>query len=154
MRLYATHGDYRIYLDSSAESGNTFYCRMGRFFADRQIAKELAEPLYDSPASLWLMATDAAGNICAFGCLDTERMEKKGEAVMTFGYVLPAHRGHGLHTALFEQRLRLAADIGARTVYGVANGRSHKTFERHGFTVVRVNGQYTYFRKELTHESV
>jgi hypothetical protein len=57
-------------------------------------------------------------------------------------------------TARFEQRLRLAADIGARTVYGVANGRSHKTFERHGFTVVRVNGQYTYFRKELTHEPV
>lgn len=154
MKLYSTHGDYRIYLDSSAESGNTFYCRMGRFFADKEIGKELAEPLYDSPTSLWLMATDAAGNICAFGCLDTERMEKKGEAVMTFGYVLAAHRNKGLHMALFEARLRLAGEIGARTVYGVANGRSKATFERHGFTVVRVNGQYTYFRKELQHESL
>lgn len=154
MKLYKTHGDYRIYLDSSTESGNTFYCRMGRYFADRSIANELTEPLYDSDTSLWLMATDAGGNIVAFGCLDTERMERKGEAVMTFGYVLPKHRNHGLHTALFEARLRLAADIGARTVYGVANGRSKSTFERHGFTVVRVNGQYTYFRKELTHEPV
>ena len=154
MRLYATHGDYRIYLDSSAESGNTFYCRMGRFFADRQIGKDLAEPLYDSPTSHWLMATDAAGNIVAFGCLDAERMEKKGEAVMAFGWVAPEHRGAGLHTAIFEARLRLAGELGARTVFGVANGRSHKTFERHGFQVVRVNGQYTYFRKELRHESV
>ena len=39
MKLYATHGDYRIYLDSSAVSGNTFYCRMGAYFASREVAK-------------------------------------------------------------------------------------------------------------------
>lgn len=154
MKLYATHGEYRVYLDSSTESGNTFYCRMGRFFADREVAKELAEPLYDSATSLWLMACDAAGDICAFGCLDTRDMARKGEALVTYGWVAPDHRGAGLHTALFEARLRLAGELGAITVFGVANGRSHKTFERHGFHVVRVNGQYTYFRKELNHESL
>jgi GNAT superfamily N-acetyltransferase len=154
MKLYATHGDYRIYLDSSAESGNTFYCRMGRFFADREVARELAEPLYDSATSLWLLATDAVGTICAFGCLDSRDIVKKGEALVTYGWVAPEHRNAGLHTAIFEARLRLAEELGARTVFGVANGRSHKTFERHGFAVVRVNGQYTYFRKELRRESV
>ena len=154
MKLYATHDAYRIYLDSSAASGNRFYCRMGCFFADREIARELAEPLYDSPTSHWLIACDAAGEICAFGCLDGERMEKKSEAVMTYGYVLPAHRQQGLHTALFVARLRLAGELGARTVFGVANGRSNATFAKHGFQVVRVNGQYTYYRKELSDELV
>ncbi len=152
MKLFATHETYRIYLDSSAASGNTFYCRMGRFFADREIARELAEPLYDSPTSHWLIACDAAGAICAFGCLDGERLARKGEAVMTYGYVLAAYRAQGLHTAIFEARLRLAGELGARTVFGVANGRSNATFAKHGFQVVRVNGQYTYYRKELSNE--
>ena len=121
MKLYATHGEYRVYLDSSTESGNTFYCRMGRFFADREVAKELAEPLYDSATSLWLMATDAAGNIVAFGYLDTRDMARKGEALVTYGWVAPDHRCAGLHTALFEARLRLAGELGAITVFGVAN---------------------------------
>lgn len=154
MRLYATHGDYKIFEDSSAESGNTFYCRMGWFFANREIARDLAEPMFDSPTARWLMATDGAGAIVAFGCLDLERMERKGEAVLTYGYVMPGHRNQGLHTALFEQRIKLAQELGARTLFGVANGRSKHTFEKHGFNVVRVNGQYTYFRKELNHESV
>lgn len=152
MTLYATHGDYRIFLDGSVQSGNTFYCRMGRYFASRQIAKELAEPLYDEPGYRWLLACDAAGDICAFACLDASQLEKRGEAVLTYGYVFPDHRERGLHHALFAARLRLAGELGASVVRGVANGNSRKTFTEYGFEKVRDNGQYTYFRKELKKE--
>lgn len=158
MKLYATHttahGDYRIFLDSSAESGNTFYCRMGRCFADRRIAKELAEPLYDEPGYHWLLACDAAGDICAFACLDATALEKRGEVTLTYGYVFEAHRERGLHHALFEARLRLAGELGAKVVRGVANGASRSTFLAYGFEKVRDNGQYTYFRKQLNPEGV
>lgn len=154
MKLYATHGEYRIFLDSSAASGNTFYCRMGAFFASRTVAKELAEPLFDSPDSHWLIACDAAGDICAFGCVDAAKLASKGEVTLTYGYVRPEFRRQGLHHALFTARLRLAGELGAKVVRGVANGNSRQTFIEYGFERVRDNGQYTYFRKELVHESV
>lgn len=155
MQLYAAHGDYRVFLDSSERSGNTFYCRMGCYFASRQIARELAEPLYDEPGYHWLLACDAAGEVCAFACLDASQLAKRGEVVMTYGYVFEAHRRQGLHHALFVARLQLAGELGAAVVRGVANGNSRSTFIEFGFERVRDNGQYTYFRKELRHgESV
>ncbi len=154
MKLYATHGDYRIFLDSSAVSGNTFYCRMGRYFASREVAKELAEPLFDSPDAHWLIACAAAGDICAFACLDASKLASKGEVVMTYAYVFPEQRRQGLHHALFTARLQLAGELGAKVVKGVANGNSRRTFLEYGFEKVRDNGQYTYFRKELAHESL
>lgn len=150
MQLYATHSDYRIFLDSSAKSGNTFYCRMGRYFASRQIARELAEPLFDEPDYHWLLACDADGEVCAFACLDAGQLAKRYEVVLTYGYVFEAHRRQGLHHALFVARLRLAGELGATVVRGVANGNSRNTFIEFGFERVRDNGQYTYFRKEAT----
>lgn len=155
MILYETHvgsdgTEYRIYLDSVRTSGDRFYCRMGRFFADRDIARELEEPIFDSAESNWLLAYDGDA-IVAFGCLDASRLEKHGEVLLTYGYVLPDYRQRGLHTALFHARLKLAEAFGASAIRGVANGNSRKTFEAHGFSVVRQAGRFTYFRKELHH---
>lgn len=153
MKLYTTHGDYNIMLDSSSESGNAFYCRMGRFFADRQIAKDLGEPMYDSDTSYWVLVYKG-NEICGFGCLETEKLNKTGEAVITYGYVLPEHRKQGLHAALFEARLRLAAELGAQSVRGVANSSSRRLFEANGFENTRETKNYVFFSKELSRESV
>jgi GNAT superfamily N-acetyltransferase len=162
MQVYETHkaatgeaGEkiYRIYLDSSAASGDRFYCRMGRFFADRQISRELEEPMFDGPDCHWLIAFDD-DRVAAFGCLDASRLARHGEALLTYGYVLPEHRGRRLHTALFAARLRLAGELGATVVRGVANDSSRRTFAGNGFDVVRQAGRFTHFRKRLDRQEL
>ena len=57
--------------------------------------------------------------------------------------ILPAHRGHGIGTALFEQTMAEAADQGKRVSIHVERlNPAHGFYEQLGFGYVRVDGIY------------
>lgn len=148
MKLIAERGAYKIYRDSSTESGDAFYTRMGKQFASREVFKALEEPMFDTADHVWLLVY-AGNELAAFACIDGGQMRKKCIAVLTYAYVMPAHRQHGLHGILFELRLSLAINMGAKMIRGVANGNSNSKFISHGFRSTRQNGRFTYYEKEI-----
>lgn len=143
-------GEYQIYRTSSADDVQ-FYCRMGRFFADAGIRKELGGPMSDSPNHVWLVVV-RGGEIVAFsGCrFNADR----SVAHFTETYVLPEHRRKGLFGRLFDIKYDLCVAAGARVVKGLANAASRPTFERHGWRVASVRGQWTYYDKEVERDVI
>ena len=146
-----THGGYDIYLDSSDASGDEFYKRMGRFFADRDIRKAMEEPLSDGAGFHWLIAYDKK-EIVGFACLNAENADAKAEAWLTYAYIFEPARKHGLHGVLFDERVKIARQMGIKTLRGVANEKSSEMFVKRGFIEQSKRGRFTYFIKELTDE--
>lgn len=148
MRYVANYGQYVILADSSAETGDEFYRRMGRYFADPAIRKELGGPLSDGPDYVWLLVYHE-GQIVAFSSYRFDAA--KGVAWFNETYVFPEHRRRGLFGRLFELKYELCVEVGARVVKGLANAGSRPMFERHGWRVASVRGSWTYYDKEVEH---
>jgi hypothetical protein len=142
------HGDYEIWMDSSDSSGDEFYKRMGKYFADRQIRKELEEPLSDGPGFRWLIAYKK-NEIAGFACLNAENLEKRGEAWLTYAYIFEPHRKNGLHSILFDERIVIAKQMKVKVLRGVANEKSYDVFVKNGFEIQSERGRFTYFKKEM-----
>lgn len=138
-------GEYQIYRTSSA-GDDQFYCRMGRFFADAGIRKELGGPLTDSPDHVWLVVM-RGGEIVAFSSYRFDAA--KGVAWFNETYVFPEHRRRGLFGRLFDIKYELCVEAGARVVKGLANTTSRPMFERRGWRVASVRGSWTYYDKEV-----
>lgn len=143
------HEKYEIWMDSSDVSGEGFYRRMGRFFASRQIRKELEEPLSDDKNFRWLLVYKGY-EIVGFACLNLENLEKRGEGWLTFAYILEDYRHNGLHSVLFQERLNLAKNFNVKVLRGVANEKSFELFVKQGFEIQQRKGKFTYFKKDLT----
>lgn len=146
MSVIENYEDYIIYRDSSAENGDEFYRRMGRFFADATIRKELGGPMTDSPDHVWLVVLYHREIVAFSGCRFSA---DRSTAWFTETYVLPEHRRRGLFGRLFELKYKLCAEAGARVVKGLANANSRPMFERHGWRVASVRGSWTYYDKEV-----
>lgn len=147
MKYLESDGEYRIYVDSSTQSGDEFYRRMGRCFADPGIRKELGGPLTDSPDHTWLLVYRDDELVAFSG------WRRIGDiAWFTETYVFPAHRRAGLFTRLFDLKYDLCA-AEARVVKGLANTLSRPLFERRGWRVSSIRGSWTYYEKKVEHES-
>ena len=137
---------YTIYQDSSAESGDEFYARMGRFFANGAIHKELGGAMTDSPDHVWLLAYDRDQIVAFSGCrFNADR----SVATFTETWVAPAHRGRGLFERLFALKYDLCVEMGAQVVKGLANAASAAMFEGHGWQPTSVRGQWTHYEKRV-----
>lgn len=139
------HDGYAIYEDDGAS--RDFYCRMGHFFASKQIVKELEGPMFDDVHHVWLFAIKD-GEIAAFGAVRFDEMSK-GIANLTVVYVLPEHRRKGLYRHLFGLREQMCVNRGAKMIRGLANPISKCVFEQSGYTAVRMAGKWTHFQKEV-----
>lgn len=148
MIVIAEHKHYKVYRDSSTESGAEFYARMGKWFSSREIIKEMDGPIYDDSAHVWLLAY-AGNELVGFACIDTTHLPARKTVELTYAYVFPVHRGKGLHSLLFDLRMTLAYEMGANTIKGLGNGKSNSKFLEHGFEIVRKNGRFTHFKKEI-----
>lgn len=136
---------FAIYEDDGA-SGD-FYCRMGRFFASKQVIKELEGPMYDDIHHVWLLAIKD-GEIAGFGAVRFDGMSS-GVANLTVVYILPAHRRKGLYRHLFTLREQMCVRRGAKVIRGLANPLSKPVFEQNGYQVTRLAGKWTHFQKEV-----
>lgn len=141
--------EYRIVRDSSRESGPGFYARVGHLFVDKEIRKEMGGPLDSTDDYLWLLVIDRADVIIAFACLDTGRLAAHGEVWFDNAYVFPAYRAQGLHAKLSDLRMRIAKDLGAKVIKGLARPTAYLAFEARGFDVVAQRGQYRTYQKRI-----
>lgn len=137
--------DYKIFEDDGASPD--FYCRMGRFFADKQVVKELGGPMFDDVHHVWLIAMQG-DEIAGFGAVRLDEMAK-GIAHLTVVYILPLHRRKGLYRHLFGLREQMCIRHGAKLIRGLANPTSRAVFVEYGYQVVRTAGKWTHFQKEV-----
>lgn len=143
-----TKEGYRIVRDSSRESGKAFYARVGHLFVDKEIRKEMGGPLDSNDDYIWLLVMDEGDVIIAFACLNTERLENKGEVWFDNAYVFPAYRQHGLHARLFDLRMQIVKILsGVRCLKGLARPVARMAFEARGFDVLSERGQYRVYQK-------
>lgn len=109
-----------------------FYPLLGPFLAQRAIVREVGAPLWDDVGKRWFIALTAAGEVVGFAALMG--------CTFCSAYVLPAWRGQGIYTALYDARLR-ACPVGMRLSV-VANAQSAPFYHRRGWRVVRQRGQF------------
>ena len=142
MKQVAEHGDYEIYQTSSLESD--FYCIMGRYFADKQIVKELEGPMFNDDSYVWLIAM-LDNEIVGFSSC---RFDDKG-AHFGVTYIMPEHRRKGLYRALFMLKQQLCITRDAHTLYGLANPISKALFDANEWIATRQAGKWTHYKKEV-----
>lgn len=140
------HGDYTIFEDDGATPD--FYCRMGRFFASRQVVKELEGPMFDDVGYVWMIAMKD-GKIAGFSSC---RLDELNKGIAHFGvtYILLEHRRKGLYRHLFELKEQLCIRHKPKLLRGLANPLSKNVFEQNGWKVQRTAGKWTYYQKEVT----
>lgn len=152
--LERTKEGYRIVRDSSRESGKAFYARVGHLFIDKAIRKEMDGPLNSSDDYIWLLVMDPGDNIIAFACIDTEKLTTKGEVWFDNAFVFPEYRKNGLHSKLFDIRMKIAKELGAKVIKGLARPAARIAFEARGFDVISERGQYRTYQKVIADESL
>lgn len=121
-----------------------FYCRMGRFFANRQIVKELEGPMFDDKSYMWVIASHG-DEIAGFSSCYFE------DDIARFGvtYVMPDHRRNGLYRHMFALKLAICTDRGAPEIRGLANPIASRMFIENGFAEVRKAGKWTHYTLAL-----
>jgi len=139
------HNGYTIFEDDGAT--HDFYCRMGRFFASKQVVKELEGRLFDDESYVWLLAMKD-GKIAGFSSC---RLDELSKGIAHFGvtYILPEHRRKGLYRHMFELKEQLCIKHNPAFIRGIANPLSKQVFEERGWTATRVAGKWTHYQKEI-----
>lgn len=138
-------GKYEIYEDDGAT--HDFYCRMGRYFANKQIIKELEGPMFDDEYHVWLLAM-LKGEIIGFSSCRFDELNK-GIANFALTYVFPDHRRKGLYRCMFGIKEQMCINHGAKLIKGLANPLSKAVFDDSGWTATRQAGKWTYYQKEV-----
>jgi GNAT superfamily N-acetyltransferase len=75
---------------------------LGPLVMSRQVVKDLAGPVYSSPATTWLVARDGAA-VVGFASL----RQVGGAWAFDYGYVVPERRGKGVFAKLAKERDKL-----------------------------------------------
>lgn len=139
------HNGYTVYEDDGAT--HDFYCRMGRFFASKQVVKELEGPMYDDEHYVWLLAMQD-DRIVGFSSCRFDEMDK-GIAHFGVTYILLEHRRKGLYRHLFRLKEALCFRHKPKFIRGIANPVSKVVFDERGWTATRQAGKWTYYQKEI-----
>ena len=140
--------DYRIYEDDGAT--HDFYCRMGRYFASKQVIKELEGPFFDDEYHIWLLAM-AGDSMAGFSSLRLDEMSK-GVANFAITYILPDHRRKGLYRHMFSIKEQMCVRHRAKLIKGLANPLSKAVFDEQCWTATRQAGKWTYYQKEISRD--
>jgi GNAT superfamily N-acetyltransferase len=137
---------YTVFLTSNKD--RRFYCEMGKFFANRDIIKELEGPIYDSENYRWLVVKDDQNIIIAFA---SARFEKDNQvAWFNVAWVNPDHRRKGIYRHIFRVREGMCVAAGATILKGTALTHSRIVFDENGYTVTSQRGpRWTWFEKVI-----
>lgn len=130
-------GNYEVIALTNADE--RFYPLLGPFLARREVVREVGAPLWDEDGKAWVAITQG-GKVAAFGAI----ANGNGHARFTSDYVLPAHRGGGLHRRLIRERLKATEGTPAVAVCSQAGLAAYLA---EGFKPVRERGRYTEVRR-------
>lgn len=124
---------------SLTNADKRFYPLLGPFLARKEVVREVGAPLWDEDGKAWVVITEG-GKVAAFGAI----VNGKGHVRFTSDYVLPAHRGEGLHRRLVLERLKATGGTPATAVCSPAGLPAYLA---EGFSPVRKRGRYTEVRR-------
>jgi mycothiol synthase len=141
VRAFEPEHDYDtwVQLNAAAFAGHP---EQGRLTV-ADLHDRMAQPWFD-PKGLILVVEDATGQVVAFHWTKVEPGARSGE-VYVVG-VDPAHQGRGLGGPVTKLGLAHLARLGLEEVELYVDGDNtpaRRTYERLGFTVAAVDGQYT-----------
>lgn len=123
------------------ERDREFYADMGPFFASRDVAKELGEPLYDEEGSLWLIGRK--GKTVVGWSVFRIRKDKVG--VFDWSYVIPDYRQQGIWSQLYDHKVSFLKDRGVERVHtATANSLLVKAYNNRGFTLRHTRGSWMF----------
>ncbi len=139
---------------TSAEDGEFFYAKLGRFFCSKEVTQEfLGYQVVDSPLRKWVVGFNKDQAVC-FASFDLARAEQ-GIIMLCDAYVDPEYRLKGIYRDLFKLRLFTAARLALTpefVVKGIALEVSLKIFLENGFIKKSQRGRFSYMEKTYREE--
>lgn len=146
-----TIGSYKQYtILSGSHDDPSIFCFIGPFATSRVVVKELEGPVYSDDNYTWFVVIDPqnSNKVVSISSIDLSKSEK-GEAAFGLTYVVPSYRRQGIYRHVFGLKMDFCKVKGVKVIKGLANPLSAELFSEHDFAVVRKNGRWTHFRKEL-----
>ena len=82
-----------------------FYFLMGKFFADRNIAKEMDCQLYNEDGMTWYVYFNKEGKVCGFASVIEKNRDKEKWYYLDNFYVVKEERGKGIAKEILQHIL-------------------------------------------------
>lgn len=118
-----------------------FYLLVGKYLANRTVAKELGMPAWDDDDKVWVIALE--NNKCVgFSAF----VIKKKKAILKSSWIVPEYRNRWIYSCLFGYRIKLLSDK-VSEIESIATEMSKNTHFRYGFELIGMKGKYYHFRK-------
>lgn len=141
-------GECIIWMATSANDTTEFWSLMGPWFAAKEVADALGEPLYDNEDLIWVIDIIADKSV-GFGAIDMSHSDKK-TVLLNYGFVHKDYRSTGIYQRNLNARVKLIEqDTDAETIKALCTGDSAPTFRKLGFEERSKRGRYTWFVKEI-----
>lgn len=147
-KFMTPHGECIIWMATSAKDGDEFYALMGRWFASKEVANSLGEPLFDNENVVWTLAV-VKNHVVGFGGIDLSHMSKHW-ALLNYGFMQKKYRSTGIYRRLLEARIKLVEDdTDAEEIRALCTADSAPTLAKLGFKEGSHRGRYTWFHREV-----
>ena len=134
---------------TSAEDGELFYAKLGRFFCDKAVTDEMGGyQVLDGPDRIWVVALDSRQRAIGFSSFSLRDLSKN-VIHLCDSYVDPERRKNGVYKHLFECReTELMKHVeGKVTIKVIAVSASEKMLHDHGYTRTSQRGRFAYMSK-------
>jgi hypothetical protein len=141
-------GECVIWMATSKNDAPEFWALMGKWFASREVAESLGEPVYDNEDMIWALAI-INNEVVGFGAIDISHLDKKF-ALLNYGFMQKDCRGTGIYRRLIEARIKIVEqDTDAETIKALCTGDSSPVLAKLGFIEKSKRGRYTWHVKDI-----
>lgn len=123
-------------------SDEKLWCKIGRYFASREIRAELGGAMSSDDNYHWFIATDKQGEVTGFAAVEL----KKSGAWFRHSYVFEASRHNGVYGELLKARMSFVKQQGPDAcpmITCTATEDSLQSLLKIGFVFVGKRGKYT-----------
>ena len=141
-------GECVIWMATSSKDSPEFWTLMGKWFASKEVADCLGEPMYDNEDMVWTIDV-IREQVVGFGAIDLSHSDKK-TALLNYGFVQKDFRSTGIYSHNLQARIKLIEqDTDVETIKALCTADSSPTLAKLGFTEKSKRGRYTWFVKEI-----
>lgn len=131
---------YRL-MSAESDGEKEFFGIMGKFFASMKIRRDFGYPLFDDNR-MWVVAM-IGDKVIGFGSFS---VDKKGTGRLFDAWVEEEFRGQGIYKIITDYRMKWFIDHNISEVLVVAKPEMVSLYERLGFKIEKMNGQYAYMK--------
>lgn len=131
----------------AADEGEKFYAKLGRFFASKEVRKEVGGyPIDNDPEWTWIIAQEKR----TFGVVGFISLAPNKDTLeIRVFYVEGKYRKQRIATTLIEKAEHFAKHEGLKHVSANVTKEGQIVLEKMGYTVTRERGSWRVMKKEL-----